>query len=63
MPGKAAKVVITERQQEILRQMSRSRTCAQGLARRAEMILLAFARWQNGPIADHLGFERLCPSI
>ena len=58
MPGKAAKVVITERQQEILRQMSRSRTCAQGLARRAEMILLAFARWQNGPIADHLGLER-----
>jgi len=58
MPGKAAKVVITERQQEILRQMSRSRTCAQGLARRAEMILLAFDRWQNGPIADHLGFER-----
>jgi putative transposase len=58
MPGKAAKVVITERQQEVLRQMVRSRTCPQGLAQRAEIILLAFDRWQNGPIADHLGCER-----
>jgi len=58
MPGKAAKVVITERQQEILRQMTRSRSCPQGLARRAEIILLAFDRWPNGPIADHLGCER-----
>jgi putative transposase len=58
MPGKAAKVVITERQQDILRQMVRSRSCAQGLAQRAEIILLAFDRWQNGPIADHLGCER-----
>jgi homeodomain-containing protein len=58
MPGKAAKVVITERQQDILRHMSRSRSCPQGLARRAEIILLAFDRWPNGPIADHLGGER-----
>lgn len=58
MPGKAAKVVITERQQDILRQMVRSRSCPQGLAQRAEIILLAFDRWQNGPIADHLGCER-----
>jgi putative transposase len=58
MPGKAAKVVITERQQEVLRQMVRSRSCPQGLAQRAEIILLAFDRLQNGPIADHLGCER-----
>jgi putative transposase len=58
MPGKAAKVVITERQQDILRQMVRSRSCPQGLAQRAHIILLAFDRWQNGPIADQLGCER-----
>jgi putative transposase len=58
MPGKAAKVLITERQQEILQQMVRSRSCPQGLAQRAQIILLAFDRWQNGPIADHLGCER-----
>lgn len=58
MPGKAAKVVITERQREILRRMVRSRSCPQGLAQRAEIILLAFDRWQNGPIADRLGCER-----
>ena len=58
MPGKAAKVVIPERQQEILRQMSLSRSCPQGLARRAEIILLAFDRWHNGPIADRPGLAR-----
>ncbi len=58
MPGKAAKVVITERQQEILQQLVRSRSCPQGLAQRAQIILLAFERWHNGPIADHLGCER-----
>jgi putative transposase len=58
MPGKAAKVVITERQREILQQRARSRSCPRGLAQRAEIILLAFGRWQNGPIADHLGCER-----
>lgn len=58
MPGKAAKVVITERQRDILRRMVRSRSCPRGLAQRAEIILLAFDRWQNGPIADRLGCER-----
>jgi len=58
MPGKAAKVVITERQQEILQRWVRSRSCPRGLAQRAEIILCAFDRWQNGLIADHLGCER-----
>jgi putative transposase len=58
MPGKAAKVVITERQQDILQRWVRSRSCPRGLAQRAEVILLAFDGWQNGPIADHLGCER-----
>src|SRR3954471_23994588 len=58
MPGKAAQVVITERQQEILQQRARSRSSPRGLAQRAEIILLAFGRWQNGPIAVHLGCGR-----
>lgn len=57
-PGKAAKVVITERQQEILQRWVGSRSCPQGLALRARIIPLASDRLQNGPIADHLGCER-----
>lgn len=34
MPGKAARLIITERQQEILREMTVSRACPQGLADR-----------------------------
>jgi putative transposase len=58
MPGRGAKLVITERQQEILQDMTVSRTCPQGLALRAEMILLAFAREQNAAIAHRVGYER-----
>ena len=42
MPGMAAKVIITERQQEVLRTMAWSRSSPQGLAQQAEIILLAF---------------------
>ena len=63
MPGKAAKVVITERQQEILQRWVGSRSCPQGLARRAEIILLAFDRLQNEPIAEQLGCERRAVGI
>ena len=58
MPGKAAKVVITERQQEVLKSMVWSRSCPQGLAHRAEMILLAFEGLGNEPIAERLMCER-----
>lgn len=58
MPGKAAKVIFTERQQEVLRAMTRQSTCAQGLAQRARMILLAFDGWSNEDIADLLDCER-----
>ena len=51
-------MVITERQQEILQRWVRSRSCPRGLARRAEIILLAFDRLRNGPIANQLGCER-----
>jgi putative transposase len=58
MPGKAAKIIITERQQELLRTLSRSRQCPQGLAQRAAMILLGFEGWNNEDIAASLKCER-----
>src|SRR5262249_35020779 len=42
MPGRAAKVTITERQQQVLRTMTRASTSAPALAQRAGLILLAF---------------------
>ena len=58
MPGRAAKVIITERQQDTLRRMTRSGSCAQAIAQRAHMILLAFAGRTNEQIAEVLGCER-----
>ena len=58
MPGMAAKVVITERQQDVLQTWVESRGCAQGLAHRAEIILLAFEGCTNQQIADKLQCER-----
>ncbi len=56
--GRQPRWSITERQQEILQRWVGARSCPQGLAQRAQIILLAFDRLQNGPIADHLGCER-----
>jgi len=58
MPGLAAKVIITERQQDVLQSMVWSRSCPQGLAHRAEIILLAFEGLKNEAIAERLGCER-----
>lgn len=58
MPGRAAKVIITERQQDTLQRMTRSGSCAQAIAQRAHMILLAFAGQTNEQIAEGLGCER-----
>ena len=58
MPGMAAKVVITERQQQVLQAMAFSRSCPQGLAHRAEIILLAFEGLKNEDIAQKLKCER-----
>jgi transposase len=57
-PGSAAKVVLTERQQEVLLSLSRSRTKAKALAQRASVILLAFDGLDNQAIADRLGLGR-----
>lgn len=58
MPGMAAKVVITERQQDILLTWVTARNSAQGLAQRAEIILLAFEGFTNQEIAEKLHCER-----
>jgi putative transposase len=58
MPGMAAKVIVTERQQRMLRTMAFSRGCPRGLAHRAEIILLAFEGFRNEEIAEKLDCER-----
>jgi putative transposase len=58
MPGRAAKVTITERQQKVLVTLARSSTCPQGVAQRARMILLAFEGLDSEEIADRVGCER-----
>jgi putative transposase len=58
MPGMAAKVVISERQQHVLQTMALSRSCAKGLAHRADIILLAFEGHKNEDIAKQLQCER-----
>lgn len=58
MPGKAAKVLITERQQEVLRELSRSRTEGKVVSQRAAIILGAFDGHLNETIADEVQLER-----
>jgi transposase len=58
MPGSAAKVVITERQQEVLRRLSTGSTVARRLGQRSQIILLAFDGLDNEAIAERVGLER-----
>lgn len=55
MPGKAAKITITERQQEILQTFSRSVTAPSRLRQRASIIVLAFDGLRNEDIAERVG--------
>jgi transposase len=58
MPGSAAKVIITERQQEILNSLSCATTVAIRLVQRATIILLAFSGLDNETIASRIDLER-----
>lgn len=58
MPGRARKLIVTQRQQSILQTMVRSSTCPQAVAQRARMILLAFEGLSNEDSAGQLGCER-----
>jgi transposase len=58
MPGKTAKVTITERQQDILRTITDAPTASSQLRQRATLILLAFQKRDNRQIAAEVGLSR-----
>ncbi len=58
MSGKAAKVIITERQQDVLLKIINSPTVSQQLMQRAKIILFAFEGWLNEKIALEVGIGR-----
>src|SRR5918995_53910 len=58
MPGKAAKVVISERQQAVLTEFSKSRSEPLLLRQRATIVLLAFSSQSNDTIASAVGLHR-----
>jgi len=58
MSGKAAKVMLTEEQAGVLRQITGSTTAPRRLVQRAGVILLAFAGWLNRDIATEMGLDR-----
>jgi len=58
MAGSAAKVVISERQQMVLRKLSTATTVAKRLVPRAPIILLAFSGVANQDIASQVGLGR-----
>src|SRR3954463_1100525 len=59
MAGSAAEVVISERQQKVLRKLSTATTVAKRLVQRASIILLAFSGVANQDIAKEVGLGRL----
>lgn len=58
MPGKAAKIVITERQQQILRTFRDAVTAPSHLRQRAAVVLAAFDGARNEEIAGEVGLGR-----
>lgn len=58
MPGKAAKVVISERQQAVLTEFAKSRSEPLGLKQRATIILRAFSGQRNEDIAGEVDLNR-----
>ena len=58
MAGSAAKGVLSERQQKVLRKLSTASTKAKRLVQRASIILLAFSGVDNQDIAKEVGLGR-----
>ena len=58
MSGKAAKIRLTEKQEDILQQIMRSTTAPKRLGQRVSVILLAFAGAFNIAIANSVGLAR-----
>ena len=63
MSGKAAKVTLTEKQYEIINEISRSRTAASRLVQRCQIILLAFGGALNVTIAAAVGLHRVSVGV
>jgi hypothetical protein len=57
MPGKAAKIQVTERQFELLEEIVASRTAAVRLVQRAQIVLLAFAKRNNEEVGEIVGLN------
>jgi len=57
MPGKAAKVQITERQMELLEEIAVTRTAAVRLVQRARIVLLAFQKLNNEEVGEVVGLN------
>lgn len=57
MPGKAAKVIVTEKQQAILESFSKSRSVSVSLALRSRIILLAFDGHSNAAIESLIDLQ------
>ena len=58
MPGKAAKVRVSERQWAVLQDLSRSRTVAKGIVQRALILVLGVQGLRNEQIAAEVGLIR-----
>jgi transposase len=58
MPGKAAKVRVSERQWAVLQELSRSRTVAKGIVQRALILVLGVQGLRNEQIAAEIGLIR-----
>ena len=58
MPGKAAKVRVSERQLDVLQELSRSRTVAKGIVQRALILVLGVQGLRNEQIAVEVGLIR-----
>ncbi len=58
MPGKAAKVKVSERQWDVLVELSRSRMVAKGITQRALILVLGVQGLRNEQIAVEVGLIR-----
>jgi hypothetical protein len=57
MPGKAAKVIVTEKQYAILKKFADARTSEVSLSKRSRIILLAFEGKNNEAIEQEVGLQ------
>ena len=58
MSVKAARIVLKEKQHDILLKFTQSKTVSQRLMQRAMIVLLAFERRRNDDIADEVWLNR-----